>query len=429
MMFSVGMGIGLMFWGVAEPISHFGTPPHGLAAPQSHEAALVAMKYSYFHWALHPWAIYAVTGLAIAYFSYRKGLPILISSAFTPLLGDAADGPIGKAIDTLAIIATLFGTADLARPRRAADQQRPELPLGYRRVERDRADDHRGADGAVHPLGGLGRRQGHPVPQQPQHGRGRPAAAVPRRSVGPTIFIMNTFPESLGDYLERPRHACRSAPPPSATASGSASWTIFYWAWWVSWAPFVGVFIARISRGRTIREFVIGVLLIPSAVTFIWFTIMGGAALHSELVGQGGLVEAVKEQGAAISLFALLDQYPAATLSPSSVAMFLVAIFFISGADAGLSGDGHAARRGTLDPTRPVVILWGVLAGASAAILLVMGGLHGAADRLDHRRGAVPAGHGRPMRLALARAAGRARGPRRQPRRVTAARAKRASVL
>jgi choline-glycine betaine transporter len=154
------------------------------------------------------------------------------------------------------------------------------------------------------------------------------------------------------------------------------SWTIFYWAWWVSWAPFVGVFIARISRGRTIREFVTGVLLIPSAVTFIWFTVMGGAALYSELMGPGGVVAALEEKGAAVTLFALLDQYPMAGLT-CFLAMFLVAIFFVSGADAGSVVMGMLSERGTTHPRAKIVVLWGVLAGASASVLLVMGGLEG----------------------------------------------------
>lgn len=193
--------------------------------------------------------------------------------------------------------------------------------------------------------------------------------------IGPTIFIFNTFTESLGFYLsDIVTMSFRTA----AFSDGKwlGSWTIFYWAWWVSWAPFVGVFIARISRGRTIREFIIGVLLIPSGVTFVWFTIMGGTALHSELYGPGGIVDAVNNQGAAVSLFALLAQYPFAWMT-SLTAMFLVAIFFISGADAGAVVMGMLSSRGTLEPRPGVVVLWGVLAGASASVLLVMGGLQG----------------------------------------------------
>ena len=374
MMFSVGMGIGLMFWGVAEPISHFGSPPHGLAPPESREAALLAMQYSYFHWALHPWAIYAVTGIVIAYFSYRRDLPVLISSAFTPLLGDAVKGPIGKAIDSLAIIATLFGTAT-------------SLGLGAQQI-----------NSGLNFLWGVPESNGVTLTiiavlsvafiLSAISGVGKGIQYLSNINmvlavvlllflavVGPTTFIMNTFPEALGDYLS---NLVSMSFKTAAFSDGEwlKNWTIFYWAWWVSWAPFVGVFIARISRGRTIREFVICVLLIPSVVTFVWFTIMGGAALHSELVGQGGLVEAVKDKGAAISLFALLDQYPMAGFT-CFLAMFLVAIFFVSGADAGSVVMGMLSERGTTEPTAPVVVLWGLLAGASAGILLIMGGLQG----------------------------------------------------
>lgn len=374
MMFSVGMGIGLMFWGVAEPVFHFGAPPHGLAAAQTKEAALLAMKYSYFHWALHPWAIYAIVGLAIAYFTYRKGLPILISSAFTPLLGEAVNGPIGKTIDILAVIATLFGTAT-------------SLGLGAQQI-----------NSGLNFLWGTGEGTGIALAiiavlsvlfiLSAVSGVGKGVQFLSNMNmvvaaalllflaiVGPTIFILNTFTEALGDYLaDLVTMSFRTA----AFSDGKwlGSWTIFYWAWWVSWAPFVGVFIARISKGRTIREFVIGVLLIPSGVTFLWFTIMGGTALHSELTGVGGLVEAVNNEGAAISLFALLEQYPA-TAFTSFVAIFLVAIFFISGADAASIVMGMLSSRGALEPARGVVVLWGVLAGASACVLLVMGGLEG----------------------------------------------------
>lgn len=374
MMFSVGMGIGLMFWGVAEPVSHFGTPPHGLAEPQTREAGLVAMQYAYFHWALHPWAIYAVVGMALAYFSYRRDLPTLMSSAFHPLLGDRVHGPIGRVIDVLAIIATLFGTAT-------------SLGLGAQQI-----------NSGLNYLWGTGESSTIALIiiavltvlfiLSAISGVGKGIQFLANMNmvvavllllflaiIGPTVFIFNTLIEALGYYLsDLVSMSFRTA----AFSDGRwlASWTIFYWAWWISWAPFVGVFIARISRGRTIREFVIGVLLIPSAVTFVWFTIMGGSALHSELMGAGGLVEAVAEQGEPVSLFALLAQYPLATLT-STVAMFLVAIFFVSGADAASVVMGMLSSRGTAHPQSGIVILWGLLAGASASVLLVMGGLAG----------------------------------------------------
>lgn len=196
--------------------------------------------------------------------------------------------------------------------------------------------------------------------------------------LGPTLFLLENFVESLGVYLGNVLNMTFDIGAYHGEAGHKwfADWTIFYWGWWIAWAPFVGVFIARISRGRTIREFVTGVLLIPSVVTFIWFTIMGGSALHSELAGPGGLVEAVKAQGEAVSLFVLLDQYPMSTFT-CFIAMFLVAIFFVSGADAGSVVMGMLSEGGTTHPTAPVVVLWGVLAGASASVLLVMGGLDG----------------------------------------------------
>jgi glycine betaine transporter len=374
MMFSVGMGIGLMFWGVAEPIYHFQTPPHGMATPETKDAALVAMQYAYFHWALHPWAIYAVVGLALAYFSYRRNLPVLISSAFHPLLGDGIRGPIGRSIDILAIIATLFGTAT-------------SLGLGAQQI-----------NSGMNFLWGTGESNTISLTiiasltvlfiLSAVSGVGKGVQFLSNMNmvialllllflalVGPTVFILDTLIEAMGYYLsDLVSMSFRTAAFSDVDWLGS--WTIFYWAWWISWAPFVGVFIARISRGRTIREFVIGVLLIPSAVTFIWFTIMGGSALYSELVGPGGLVEAVNDKGAPVSLFALLAQYPMATFT-STVAMFLVAIFFVSGADAASVVMGMLSSYGITEPKPVIVALWGILAGTSAGVLLVMGGLGG----------------------------------------------------
>ncbi|WP_064696768.1 BCCT family transporter [Rhizobium aegyptiacum] len=374
MMFSVGMGIGLMFWGVAEPIFHFGAPPHGMAQPQSKEAALVAMQYAYFHWALHPWAIYAIVGLALAFFSYRKNLPTLISSAFYPLLGDKIHGSIGRTIDVLAIIATLFGTAT-------------SLGLGAQQINSGMNYLWNTGESSTIALAIIAALTLFFI-LSAVSGVGKGIQFLSNMNmivavllliflalIGPTVFIFDTLIEAMGYYLsDLISMSFRTA----AFSDGKwlGSWTIFYWAWWISWAPFVGVFIARISRGRTIREFVIGVLLIPSAVTFVWFTIMGGTALYSELMGAGGLVEAVNEKGAPVSLFALLAQFPMATLT-SSVAMFLVAIFFVSGADAASVVMGMLSSRGTLHPAPGIVVLWGLLAGASACVLLVMGGLAG----------------------------------------------------
>lgn len=375
MMFSVGMGIGLMFWGVAEPITHFATPPHGLAQAGTKEAARLAMEYSYFHWAFHPWAIYAITGLAIGYFTFRKGLPNLISSAFTPLIGEAGvRGPLGKAIDVLAVLATLFGTAT-------------SLGLGAQQI-----------NSGLNYLWHTGESHGIALTivivmtalfiLSAVSGVGKGVQFLSNvnmviavllllflAGVGPTVFIVNTLVASVGEYL---RELVPMSFRTAAFSDGKwlAGWTIFYWAWWISWAPFVGTFIARISRGRTIREFVVGVLFIPSGVTMLWFSIMGGAALFSELAGAGGIAAAVKDQGPAVALFTLLEQFPGATLT-SFAAIMLVGVFFISGADAGSIVMGMLCARGDLEPPKKLVVLWGVLAGAAASVLLMMGGLDG----------------------------------------------------
>jgi glycine betaine transporter len=374
MMFSVGMGIGLMFWGVAEPINHFGTPPHGLAQPETRDAALVAMQYAYFHWALHPWAIYAMAGLSMAYFSYRRDLPTLVSSTFHPLLGDRIHGPLGRMIDVLAIIATLFGTATSL----GLGAQQINSGMDYLWQTGESATIALTIIAALSVLFILSAVSGI--------GRGIQFLSNMNMVValllllylallGPTVFILDTLIEAMGLYVS---DIVSMSFRTSAFSDSKwlANWTIFYWAWWVSWAPFVGVFIARISRGRTIREFVVGVLLIPSAVTFVWFTVMGGSALFSELSGPGGLVEAIADKGAPVSLFALLEQYPLSVVT-STVAMFLVAIFFVSGADAASVVMGMLSSHGTTHPRAGIVILWGVLAGASASVLLVMGGLDG----------------------------------------------------
>jgi glycine betaine transporter len=356
MMFSVGMGIGLMFYGVAEPISHMSAPPNGLAKPGTEAAASLAMDYSYFHWALHPWAIYAVVGLSLAYFTFRKGKRNLISSAFYPILGDRVDGPVGKAIDTLAIFATLFGTAtslglgalqingglnylwDVPNSTAVAILVIAVMTVLF--ILSAVSGVHRGIQWLSNINMVLA-----------------VVLVLFLLVLGPTVFILNTFTESIGGYLS-------NLVPMS-----------FRTAWWISWTPFVGTFIARISKGRTIREFVLGVLVVPSVVTFVWFAVLGGTAINLELSGQGNIADAVAESPA-VALFATLNQFPLAGLM-SLIAVILVALFFISGADAGAIVMGMLSSRGILEPSKAVVVVWGALAGAAAAILLLSGGLEG----------------------------------------------------
>ncbi|MFC5699373.1 BCCT family transporter [Pseudomonas sp. GCM10022186] len=373
MMFSVGMGIGLMFWGVAEPITHYSTLSQEPGQSHSREAARQAMGYAYFHWAFHPWAIYAIVGLVIAYFSFRKGLPNLISSAFTPLIGEAGvRGPLGKSIDVLAILATLFGTATSL----GLGAQQINSGLNYLWNTGESNSIALAIIAVMTVLFILSAVSGVGKGVQFLSNLNMVVAVLLLlflAAVGPTVFIMNTLVASIGEYL---RELVPMSFRTAAFSDGKwlAGWTIFYWAWWISWAPFVGTFIARISRGRTIREFVIGVIFIPSGVTMVWFAIMGGSALYSELAGAGGIAAAVKDQGPAVALFMLLAQYPAAALT-SFAACVLVGVFFISGADAGSIVMGMLCARGNLKPPCWLVALWGALTSAVAAVLLVMGGL------------------------------------------------------
>ncbi len=370
MMFSAGMGIGLMFYGVAEPISHLAAPPLGLAKPGTDEAAATAMEYTYFHWALHPWALYAIVGLALGYFCFRKGMPNLISSVFRPLLGDRVDGPIGKAIDILAVFATMFGSAT-------------SLGLGALQINSglNFVWDVETSTGlavviiavltllfVISAISGVERGV-----QWLSNFNMLLAIALLLfiLVVGPTVFIFGTLVEGTGDYFGG--LVGRSF---KTGAFGGAewlgSWTIFYWVWWMSWTPFVGTFLARISKGRTIREFVIGVLLVPSGVSFVWFAILGGAAINLQLTGEANLADAVAQPE--VALFTLLQAFPLETLT-SIVVIVLVAVFFISGADAASIVMGMLTCGGTLEPPRAIVAFWGTAMGAVAVTLLVAGGL------------------------------------------------------
>ena len=370
MMFSAGMGIGLMFYGVAEPLSHLVTPPPGTGAPGNAAAMQTAMATTLFHWTLHPWAIYAVVGLAIAYGVYRKGRLQLISAAFEPLIGAKANGPLGKIIDMLAIFATLFGSA--ASLGLGALQIRSGLNI----VTGLSATGNAVLIGIIVVLtiafifsAVSGVAKGIQWLSNINMVLALTLAAFVF-IVGPTVFILNVIPTALGSYLQD--MAMMSARTGAEGASVDAwlqTWTVFYWAWWLSWTPFVGMFIARISRGRTIRQFVTGVLLVPSVVSLIWFAIFGGAAIS---IQQGG-VNLAGEGTTEGQLFTLLDQFPFATVA-SVLVIVLVAIFFVSGADAASIVMGSLSERGTIEPSKPTVIFWGAATGAVAAVMLLVGG-------------------------------------------------------
>ncbi|EKT4523424.1 BCCT family transporter [Pseudomonas putida] len=372
MMFSAGMGIGLMFFGVAEPLSHYVSPPPGTAAAQSSEAMQVAMATTLFHWTLHPWAMYAIVGLVIAYGTFRRGRSQLISTAFRPLIGRHANGPIGRLIDMMAIFATLFGSA-------------ASLGLGALQVagglEYNGWIEHPGKIFYISIITLL--TVAFVASAVSGIGKGIQwlsntnmvlalALALFTFIVGPTLLMLNLLPTSIGVYIEMlPQMMARtSASGGEQMDNWLAGWTVFYWAWWISWTPFVGMFIARISRGRTIRQFVTGVLLVPSLVSLIWFTVFGGAGIDALQEGTYQLVNGAVNSNHA--LYQLLESYPWASVT-SVLVMVLVGIFFVSGADAASLVMGTLSERGTTDPSRATVIFWGALTGTVAAIMLAIG--------------------------------------------------------
>lgn len=370
MLFSAGMGIGLVFWGVAEPISHYMQPPYGEA--ETPEAARVALRYAFFHWGLHPWAIYTIISLSLAYFQFRKGYSGLISSTFRPLLKEKVNGPIGKAIDILAIIATAFGVA---------------TSLGL---------------GALQINGGLSHMFGISTSTSWQiiiiavvtvlylisatTGLDKGILLLSNSNLiiaislllitlfmGPTAFILDTFTVSIGSYVQN-LLAMSLRLTPFQDNPWIGNWTLFYWAWWIAWAPFVGMFIARVSKGRTIKEFVLGVLLVPSLFSFIWFSVFGGSALHLEIFEGKNITQAVHNDVTS-ALFTTLDGLPLGTIL-SAVATLLIITFFITSADSATFVLGMLSSEGALNPSNKVKFSWGILQSSIAVVLLLSGGLN-----------------------------------------------------
>ncbi|MBF8184418.1 BCCT family transporter [Nonomuraea sp. K274] len=374
MMFSAGMGIGLMFYGVNEPLTHFTEPPPGThaATAAAAERMETSLATTLFHWTLHPWSIYAVVGLAIAYSCFRRGRRQTISAVFTPLIGARhANGATGKVIDILAIFATLFGSAA------SLGLGALQIGSGVREV------------GWMSEVGEvlliviiavltlafvLSAVSGVEKGIQWLSNINMVLALGLVLFVfvaGPTVLILDLVPTSIGSFVgDLAQMAARTeATGGDEVATWLSGWSVFYWAWWISWTPFVGMFIARISRGRTIRQFVGGVILVPSVVSLVWFVIFGGTAMELEAGGAGLTQEATAEG----QLFALLNQYPIVGVT-TLVVMILVGIFFVSGADAASIVMGTLSQRGTMEPTRVVVVVWGVLTGAVAAVMLLLGG-------------------------------------------------------
>ncbi|UGY90479.1 BCCT family transporter [Streptomyces gobiensis] len=372
MLFAAGMGIGLVFWGVAEPLSHFDAPRPGTGGGEAAKGE-AAMVQTFLHWGVHPWAIYVVVGLAVAYAVHRRGRPVSIRWALEPLLGDKIKGRWGDAIDVVAIIGTLFGVAT-------------SLGLGVMQISaglnfQDWVDrPGKGLQVAliigitliaiISVVTGIGKG----IKWLSNINMVLAAAVVLFILVaGPTLFILNGFVQNIGAYLQNILALSfdTGASQGSAGTEWVKGWTVFYWGWWISWAPFVGIFIARISRGRTVREFVCGVLLVPTLLTFFWFSVFGGAALHREMFGAGGLREGGTDPDSA--LFQLLDTMPGGALV-AGVAILLIVLFFVTSSDSGSYVVDMLASGG--DPEPPVWsrVFWAAAEGAVAIALLVASG-------------------------------------------------------
>ncbi|WP_243611529.1 BCCT family transporter [Shimia aestuarii] len=384
MLFAAGMGIGLMFYGVSEPMSHFSTSlggiavgedgartdwaPLGAAAGNEAESIRLGMAATIFHWGLHPWAIYAVVALALALFSYNKGLPLTIRSAFYPILGERVWGWWGHIIDIMAVFATLFGLATSlgfgATQANAGLNELFGVPVGSGTevilisaiTAVALVSVVRGLDGGVKVLSEINMGLAFIL-----------LAFV--LIVGPTIAILTGFFDSLGAYIAY--LPALSNPVGREDANFSQGWTAFYWAWWISWSPFVGMFIARVSRGRTVREFVICVLLIPSLVCVLWMSVFGGTAIQQYV--QDG-VTTVQDASLELKLFKMLAELPLASIT-SFVGIILVVVFFVTSSDSGSLVIDTITAGGKVDAPVPQRVFWCVFEGAVAIALLLGGGL------------------------------------------------------
>lgn len=382
MLFAAGMGIGLMFYGVSEPMSHFSTSfggtaseggvrtdwaPLGGAAGNEAESIRLGMAATIFHWALHPWAIYAVVALALALFTYNKGLPLTIRSAFYPILGERVWGWWGHVIDILAVFATLFGlatslgfaatqaNAGLNELYGIAVGPTTEVVLISAITAIALVSVLRGLDGGVKVLSEINMGLAF-------------ALLLFVLIAGPTVAILTGFVEYLGAYLQY--LPALSNPLGREDVNFSQGWTSFYWAWWISWSPFVGMFIARVSRGRTVREFVICVLLIPSLVCVLWMSVFGGVAIQQ--VVQDGYT-AAQDAPLELQLFKMLDQLPLAQIT-SVIGIVLVIVFFVTSSDSGSLVIDTITAGGKVDAPVPQRVFWCIFEGAVAIVLLLSAG-------------------------------------------------------
>ena len=381
MLFAAGMGIGLVFWGVAEPLTHYASPPPGTPAGTSDAMkAQEAMTTSFLHWGLSAWAVYIVVGLAIAYTVHRKGRKVSLRWALEPLFGRRVRGWFGDVVDVFAIVGTLFGVA---------------ASLGFGASQFSSGLDYLGilksniwvllaviaiitALATCSVLSGLDRGI------KWLSNANLVLAAVLALAVlllGQPLFVLREFVQTIGDYLSNFVHLSFRTLPFQGEAGESwlGSWTTYYWGWWISWSPFVGIFIARISKGRTVREFVAGVLAVPTLVTFLWFSIMGGTALWQQLHGPGGLVSPDNKVDNVNALFQVLEHIPASSVLIVGFLILLV-IFFVTSADSAAFVVDMVATGGEQNPPVLTRVMWAVLGGGIAAVLLWGGAVSGGED-------------------------------------------------
>jgi glycine betaine transporter len=370
MLFAAGMGIGLVFWGAAEPVSHLVRPPEGLA-PSSPEAARAAMRYTFFHWGLHPWAIYALMGLAIAWFQYNRNGRGLISDLLQPLIGERHLGWMGKVVNIVAVVATAIGvattlgfgtmqiSAGMARVFGLPSGLGMQLAVIAVCFVLYMASSASGVDRGIKWLSTFNLLLA-----------GVLLLAV--ALLGPTGFIFETFTTSLGSYLDHlVEMSLRMAP--FTGSSWVADWTIFYWAWWISWSPFVGAFIARVSYGRSVREFILGVVAVPTLLGFAWFATFGGAALWGQIFGGMDMAGALAH-GYETVLFSMYESLPFGGLL-SGLSILLLVIFFVTSADSAVLVLGSMSSESAGDPTLARKFAWGVAIALIAAAMLIAGGL------------------------------------------------------
>lgn len=371
MLFSAGMGIGLVFYGVAEPLTHYINPPASLGVDgATAPAANQALSLTLFHWGLHAWAIYVVVGLGMAYMTYRRGRPLSVRWLLEPLIGkDRVEGPIGHTVDVVAVVGTLFGVA---------------TSLGFGITQIGAGLEYLGwieLDATwtivlilvITTMATLSVVSGVAKGLQwlSNINMGMAAAlALFVIALGPTLFLLQAWVQNLGGYAQAlPQLSLRTGP--FSDGSWLGSWTIFYWGWWISWAPFVGMFIARISRGRTIREFVATVLLVPTVIGSLWFTIFGDSAILRQRTDGDMLVDGAVDSNT--SLFQLLATLPWPTIT-SVLAVLVIMFFFITSSDSGSLVIDILCSGGDLDPPKATRVYWAVLEGVAAAVLLLAGG-------------------------------------------------------